>query len=179
MISYDYMSFNQASIKATYFPDGLEKRLTYFTGSSTTTTTTVAPTTTTTVATTTTTVEPSGGGGGGGGGCFIATAAFGSPMEHHVQILKDFRDSYLLDYKLGQKFISLYYQASPSIAETISKSETLRILTRWFLIPIVGVAYLTINIGIMATLFIITFVILFLISFVGVLKKAGIFYKYY
>lgn len=27
----------------------------------------------------------SGDGGGGGGGCFIATAAFGSPMERHVQ----------------------------------------------------------------------------------------------
>lgn len=122
-----------------------------------------------------TTPPPSSGGGGGGGGCFIATAAFGSPMERHVQVLRDFRNRYLLDYKLGQKFVNLYYQASPQIAETISKSETLRLLTRWFLIPIVGAAYLTINFWIMTTLLIITFVILLLISFVWVLRKPDIF----
>jgi hypothetical protein len=115
------------------------------------------------------------GGGGGGGGCFIATAAFGSPMERHVQILRDFRDRYLLNYKLGQKFVNLYYQTSPPIAETISKSKTLRLLTRWFLIPIVGAAYLAINFGIMTALLIITFIILLLISFVWVLRKPDIF----
>ncbi len=142
--------------------------------STTTTTTTVAPTTTTTVDTTTTemtTVAPSGGNSGGGGGCFIATAAFGSPMEHHVQILRDFRDRCLLDYKLGQKFVNIYYQASPHIAERISKSETLRLLTRWFLIPVIGVAYLTIKFGIMIAILIITFVVLLLISLVWMLKK--------
>ena len=118
---------------------------------------------------------PPSSGDGGGGGCFIATAAFGSPMERHVQVLRDLRDRYLLDYKLGQKFVNLYYQTSPPIAETISKSKTLRLLTRWFLMPIVGVAYLTINFGIMTTLFIITFVILLLISFVLVLRKTDIF----
>ena len=120
-------------------------------------------------------VTTSSGDTGGGGGCFIATAAFGSPMDRHVQVLRDFRDRYLLDYKLGQKFVNLYYQASPPIAETISKSETLRLLTRWFLMPIVGAAYLTINFGIMTTLLVITFVILLLISFVWVLRKPDIF----
>jgi hypothetical protein len=116
----------------------------------------------------TTTVPPSNSNGGGG--CFIATAAFGSTIENHVQILRDFRDRYLLDYKLGQKFVNFYYQASPQIAETISNSETLRLLTRWFLMPIVGAAYLTITFGIMTTLLIVTFIILSMISF-GLLRK--------
>ncbi len=116
-------------------------------------------------------VISSGGGGGGGGGCFIATAAFGSPMEYHVQILRDFRDYYLLDNKPGQKIVNLYYHISPHIAETISKSETLRLLTRWFLMPVIGAAYLTVSFGIMTTLLIIIFAILLLISFVWVLRK--------
>jgi hypothetical protein len=118
---------------------------------------------------------PSSGDGGGGGGCFIATAAFGSPMERHVQILRDFRDRYLLNYMLGQRLVKLYSQKSPPMAETIAKSETLRLLTRWFLIPFIGVAYLTINFGIITTLFIITIISLMLVSFVLVLRKTDIF----
>jgi hypothetical protein len=40
------------------------------------------------------------GGIGGDVGCFIATAAYGSPMESHVKTLRDLRDSYLLPYSI-------------------------------------------------------------------------------
>jgi hypothetical protein len=114
----------------------------------------------------TTLAAPASDGGGGGGGCFIATAAFGSPMERHVQILRDFRDRYLLNYKLGQKFVKLYYRISPPIADTIAKSEALRMITRWCLMPFIGVAYLTVMFGIIPTLFVITtsFMLLFLFA---------------
>jgi len=113
----------------------------------------------------------SSGGSGSGGGCFIATAAFGLPLERHVQILRDFRDRYLLNYKLGQKFVTLYYQISPPIAGTIAKSEALRMFTRWCLMPVIGVAYLIVMFGVIPSLFIITISFLMLFYFVWLRRK--------
>lgn len=90
--------------------------------------------------------DPGTGGGGsadgGGGGCFIATAAFGSPFEKHVQILRDFRDAYLLDNQPGRAFVHFYYQISPAWASRIAPHAGLRLFVRWSLMPLVGAAYL-------------------------------------
>jgi hypothetical protein len=108
---------------------------------------------------------------GGKSGCFIATAAFGSPMELHVQILRDFRDRYLLNFKLGQNFVKLYYKISPPIADTISKNEALRTIARWCLMPFIGIAYLTVMFGIVPTLLVLTISFLILFSFVWLSRK--------
>jgi hypothetical protein len=44
--------------------------------------------------------------GGGGGGCFIATAAYGSLVEPHVKILRDFRDRFLKTNIAGKSFVN-------------------------------------------------------------------------
>ncbi len=90
--------------------------------------------------------EGTASGDGGGGGCFIATAAYGSLMEEHVRILRDFRDRFLLTNPAGKAFVDIYYAYSPSIADFIKGHETLRTAVRLGLLPFVGLSWVMLNI---------------------------------
>lgn len=48
--------------------------------------------------------------------CFIATAVYGSSQCHEVIILREFRDTRLVNIWLGRAFIQIYYRVSPAIA---------------------------------------------------------------
>ena len=67
--------------------------------------------------------------------CFIATAAYGSYLDPHVKVLRDFRDHHLLTNAPGRAFISFYYHFSPPIANYIGKHDELRALMRWTITP--------------------------------------------
>ncbi|MFY9268696.1 MAG: S8 family peptidase [Candidatus Manganitrophaceae bacterium] len=82
--------------------------------------------------------NPGGSGGGsGGGGCFIATAAYGSFLDPHVQTLRKFRDDVLLQSAWGSTLVDFYYAWSPGAARFISQRPMMRGITRFALLPIV------------------------------------------
>ena len=84
--------------------------------------------------------------------CFIATAAYGSPIDPHVKILRKFRDKHLVTNKLGRKFVRIYYSYSPVIADYISKHDNLKTITRFSLLPIIGLSWVALKLGPIATL---------------------------
>jgi hypothetical protein len=78
-------------------------------------------------------------------GCFIATAAYGTPMAEEIQILRQFRDEYLLTNALGQALIELYYRISPPMAEFITEHPSLKPIARAVLVPAVAVSTMAVN----------------------------------
>lgn len=70
-------------------------------------------------------------------GCFIATAAYGSPMASDVRYLRAFRDEFLMTHAPGRAFVAGYYWASPPLAGFIRQNDFLRGLVRTDLAPLV------------------------------------------
>jgi len=68
--------------------------------------------------------------------CFIATAAYGSALDPHVQTFRDFRGKYLMNTSWGRKFVHWYYQHAPYWAQGIEQDEQARAQVRFFLWPL-------------------------------------------
>jgi len=88
-----------------------------------------------------------GSDGGGGGSCFIATAAYGSPVEKHVSILKDFRDVYLVRCAPGRMIAKTYYKYSPRMALFIEKHNILKAVVAFSLIPLIAFSHAALHFG--------------------------------
>jgi hypothetical protein len=92
---------------------------------------------------TTTSTRPPGAGNRPG--CFIATAAFGSPLAGQVEILRQFRDRYLLTNAMGKKFVSWYYRNGLVAANFIKDKPLAKAAVRVALYPLIGFSLLLIS----------------------------------
>jgi len=104
---------------------------------------------------------------GGSGGCFIATAAYGSSMAPNVSILREFRDRFLLESRIGKAFVNLYYKYSPPVANFIIKHDNLRMIVRMTLFPLVGISWISLKLGITQT---IVLMLLFGVGIIGLTR---------
>lgn len=77
--------------------------------------------------------------------CFIATAAFGSPLSSRVSVLRAFRDQYLIPNAWGSKLVQLYYRISPPMADWISERHLSKKMVRILLYPLIGISYMAIK----------------------------------
>jgi hypothetical protein len=78
-------------------------------------------------------------------GCFIATAAYGFYSAPQVQVLRDFRDRYLLTNAPGRAFVGWYYRVGPHWAHFINLHPFLKAPVRLALFPLVVGSYLLLH----------------------------------
>ena len=102
-------------------------------------------------------------GGGGGGPCFIATAAFGTPMFPAIDTLRAFRDIYLLDSSIGTAFVDTYYRVSPFLADVVARSAFLALCARMILWPIILLIKMVMNLPLVSA-----------VTFMGTIAMGGI-----
>lgn len=69
--------------------------------------------------------------------CFVATAAYGTPMADDIRALRRFRDRHLETNPVGRALVGLYEAVGPHLADVIRDDDTLRRWTRAALRPIV------------------------------------------
>ena len=88
----------------------------------------------------------------GGSPCFIATAAFGTPMAHAIDSLRIFRDAFLLDNAFGTAFVDMYYRISPTVADIVAQSPTLAFIVRMVLWPVIWAVRIIMTVPVFAGL---------------------------
>jgi len=100
------------------------------------------------------------------GGCFIATAAYGSSLHPYLNILRDFRDKYLMPSQFGRKLVELYYRYSPIMANFLAKHEVLKVAVRINLLPVIAFSYSMVHFGPIASAVMLAFILALPIFFI-------------
>lgn len=74
--------------------------------------------------------------------CFVATAAYGSPLASQVSVLRGLRDRYLMPQVFGRAWVGAYYAVGAELARAIAPYPAARAVVRAVLSPIVALARL-------------------------------------
>jgi hypothetical protein len=69
--------------------------------------------------------------------CFVATAAYGSPLDERLDQLRWFRDHILMPMPGGARLVAWYYDVGPSAATFVESREYLKFAVRTLLWPFV------------------------------------------
>lgn len=93
-------------------------------------------------------------------GCFIATAAYGSPMVEEIEVLREFRDQYLLTNPVGETLVELYYKTSPPIADFIDDHPALKPVVRAALVPVIAMSTVAVSTTLVEKIAIVSSVVL-------------------
>jgi hypothetical protein len=72
--------------------------------------------------------------------CFVATAAYGTPMAEEITALRRLRDRHLLSNPVGRLLVRAYEAVGPKLADAIRDHGQLRAAVRTLLSPIVAAA---------------------------------------
>jgi hypothetical protein len=73
--------------------------------------------------------------------CFIATAAYGSPLHKNLKPLRWFRDHVLLETKLGTSFVDWYYEHGPRGARVVAGHPALQLTVQMILwLPVLAIS---------------------------------------
>jgi hypothetical protein len=66
-------------------------------------------------------------------------------MAEEIEILREFRDEYLLTNPVGQAITDFYYRVSPPMAEFITEHPSLKPIVRDGLLPAVAMSTVAVN----------------------------------
>jgi hypothetical protein len=72
--------------------------------------------------------------------CFVASAAYGTPLAEEVSVLRRLRDRHLMTNALGRELVRSYYQHGASAAQVVRNHDTVRGVVRALLEPVVATA---------------------------------------
>lgn len=81
------------------------------------------------------------------GPCFIATAAYGTPMAEEIAVLRRMRDRTLLESAFGSALVELYYRISPPVADMVARHPVLAAGIRVALWPVLAACRLAESVG--------------------------------
>jgi hypothetical protein len=105
--------------------------------------------------------------------CFIATATYGTPMAQEIQILRAFRDGYLLTNPLGRALVAFYYKTSPPIAQFITEHPSLKPIVRAMLVPALAMSTIVVNNGVTLPLIVLGLVLVAVALAIWATRRRG------